>query len=69
MKKTILGCFLAFGMLSAQAQVAGQTTAGVADIRYDNRSSAPLFIRFNPDVFISAGSGMEVLNAYLLGVS
>ncbi len=69
MKKTILGCFLAFGMLSAQAQVAGQTTAGVADIRYDNRSSAPLFIRFNPDVFISAGSGMEGLNAYLQGGS
>lgn len=69
MKKTILGCFLAFGMLNAQAQVPGQLTAGVADIRYDNRTSAPLFLRFNPDVFISANSGMEGLNAFLQGGS
>ena len=65
MKKTLLGCMLALSVSSMSAQSSLNVTVSVSEIRYDDRSSAPLYIRFKPDVFVSAASGMEGLTAVL----
>ena len=70
MKKIILGCLLAFGLQSAKAQLltgvaAEKVHPSAAEVRYDQRSSAPLYIGFKPGTFVAASSGMEAMRSVL----
>ncbi len=70
MKKTLLCLGLLLTYFGSQAQLlSGPEAAAIQkdaqQIRYDHRSTAPLYIEFKPNSFISAGSGFESLRKVL----
>ena len=60
-----MGCLLALTISSVSAQTPKDLTVSLSEVRYDDRSAAPLFLRFKPEVFVSASSGMEGLASLL----
>ncbi|MBK7683901.1 MAG: hypothetical protein IPJ26_16190 [Bacteroidetes bacterium] len=70
MKKLILGCILVLGMNPTRAQVLIGASAqavhpSASEVRFDHRSAAPLFIKFEKSSFISTNAGMDVLRTTL----
>ncbi len=70
MRKLILGCFLVLGMNPTWAQVLNGSSAkkvhpSASEVRFDQRSQAPLYLEFENSSFVSANAGMEVLRNVL----
>jgi len=70
MKKIILGCMLLMGAMPSIAQVLSGTNAkqihpSAAEVRFDHRSTTPLYIEFEKSSFVSASAGMESLQTIL----
>ncbi len=70
MRNVLLTALLALGISSSQAQTfygsrAQQVHPQAAEVRFDHRSSAPLYIGFQAAGFVAASAGMEGLRGAL----
>lgn len=70
MKKILLGCLLALGMTPTHAQVVTGSNAerlhpSAEMLRYDDRTTAPLYVKFKQGAFVAGTSGMEAMQQVL----